>query len=167
MEAFQRDHHLQTDGIAGPRKREALQQAQTALRIRIDHPGHAGYSMYAQALAVGHSFDTQQRRTPDPISASFAGALAVQSRTEGMTRIGHLVLSDDASRAYAVQSDLSSPFKTYASVPVVQSVMQPLEQSSQTWNQAHQSQQQRAQRHVQSVDAPQQRPSPTMQAMAR
>lgn len=157
VEAFQREHHLQADGIAGPRTMEALQQAQAAPRIGIDHPDHAGYGMYAQALAAVHGLDAQQGRTPDQMSANFAGALAAQSRAEGMTRIDHLVLSDDASRAYAVQGDLNSPFKTYASVPVAEAVVQPLEQSSQTWTQAHHLQHQhQVQQQTQATDVYQQ-----------
>ena len=168
VEAFQRDHHLQADGIAGPRTVEALRQAQAAPRIGIDHPDHAGYGMYAQALAVVHGLDAQQGRTPDQMSANFAGALAAESRAGGMTRIDHLVLSDDASRAYAVQGDLNSPFKTYASVPVAQAVVQPLEQSSQAWDQAHQvQQQQHAQSQNQAMDVSQQQQSPTGPTVAR
>jgi hypothetical protein len=133
VEAFQQDHHLHVDGVAGPRTFEALHRAQTIATPRLDQPSHAGYTMYAQALSAVHDLDARQGRKPDQMSANFAGALAAQSRAEGMTRVDHLVLSDDASRAYAVQGDLNSPFKRYASVGVDQAVVQPLEQSSQTW----------------------------------
>jgi len=76
------------------------------------------------------------------MSANLAGALSAQSRAEGMTRLDHIALSDDATRAYVIQGDVNSPFKQYASVDVAQAVAQPLEQSSQAWTQANQQQQQ-------------------------
>jgi hypothetical protein len=40
-----------------------------------------------------------------------------------------------------VQGDLNSPFKQYASVDIAQAVVQPIDQSSHVWTQAHQQQQ--------------------------
>lgn len=162
VRAFQRDNQLTADGIVGSRTLEALQQAQPRQASGLDQPGHDGHAMYTQALRVVHSLDASQGRTPDHMSANFAGALAAQSRSEGMTRIDHLVLSDDASRAYAVQGELNSPFKQYASVEVAQAVVQPLGQSSLDWMHAH-NQQQQQQIAAQTLDQMQQAPSgPTM-----
>lgn len=137
LKAFQHDHHLQPDGVSGPRTQEALHRAQSSPAVALDNAAHPGHAMYGQALRVVHELDAQQGRTPDQFSANFAGALASQSRSEGMTQIDHLILSDDASKAYAVQGDLNSPFKRYASVDVAQAVAQPVEQSSQAWTRAH------------------------------
>lgn len=142
VEAFQRDHHLAADGVAGPRTQEALQRAQSAPTATLDDPAHAGHAMYGQALRVVQNLDAQQGRASDQMSINLAGSLSAQARIEGMTRIDHLSLSDDASRAYVIQGDLNSPFKQYASVDVAQAVVQPLEQSSQAWAQAHQQTQQ-------------------------
>jgi hypothetical protein len=98
------------------------------------------------------------------MSANLAGALSAQSRAEGMTRIDHIALSDDASRAYVIQGDLNSPFKQYASVDVAQAVVQPLEQSSHAWTQANQQQQQQ-QTATAAVEVPQQ--AATAPAMTR
>jgi hypothetical protein len=43
------------------------------------------------------------------------------------------VLSDDASRAYAVQGDIDSLFKRYTDVDVAQAIGTPLVQSSVQW----------------------------------
>ncbi|SDF40075.1 peptidoglycan-binding domain-containing protein [Dyella sp. 333MFSha] len=144
--AFQRDHHLQADGIAGPRTLNALNEAQAqthdAPALRLDHHEHAGHAMYRQAFRLVQDLDARQGRDTDHMSCNLAGSLCAQSRSEGMTRIDHLVLNDDASRAYAVQGDLNSPFKQFASVDIAQAVAQPLAQSSHNWSQADQQQQQ-------------------------
>ncbi|WP_064504785.1 peptidoglycan-binding domain-containing protein [Frateuria defendens] len=160
VEAFQRDHQLHVDGVAGARTLDALHRAQQAPAASLDSPAHAGHGMYAQALRMVHELDAQQGRTPDQLSVNFAGTLAAHSRAEGMTRIDHLLLSEDASRAFAVQGDLNSPFKQYASVDIAKAVVQPLDQSSRAWTLAHQQQPQVA---ASAMEAPQQAPTaPTM-----
>lgn len=163
LEDFQRDHQLQVDGMAGPRTLEALQSARSQSAHTLDNQDHPGHSMYAQALGLVQGLDAQQGRTSDHMSVSLAGALSAQSRAEGMTRIDHIALSDDASRAYVIQGDLNSPFKKYASVDVAQAVVQPFEQSSQAWDQAHQqAQQQQQQMAVPAQDMHQATAAPIM-----
>jgi hypothetical protein len=155
LEAFQRDHHLQADGVAGPRTLNALNAAQAQPASALDHQAHPGNAMYTQALGLVQGLDAQQGRASDHMSANLAGALSAQSRAEGMTRLDHIALSDDATRAYVIQGDLISPFKQYASVDVAQAVVQPLEQSSQAWTQANQQQQQQ-QMAAPAIEVPQQ-----------
>jgi hypothetical protein len=50
-----------------------------------------------------------------------------------MSRVDHVVLSDDASRAYAVQGDTNSLFKRYTDVNVGQAVATSVAQSSAHW----------------------------------
>ena len=45
-----------------------------------------------------------------------------------LSRVDHVVLSDDASRAYAVQRDINSLFKRHTDVNVAQAVGTPLKQ---------------------------------------
>ena len=163
VRAFQQDHHLTVDGIAGDRTLETLSRSQPASTITLDDPAHAGHAMYGQALQVVQRLDAQQGRPSDYMSANLAGALSAQSRAEGMTRIDHIALSDDASRAYVIQGDLNSPFKQHASVDVAQAVVQPLEQSSHAWTQANQQQQQQQQIATPAIEVPQQATTaPTM-----
>jgi peptidoglycan hydrolase-like protein with peptidoglycan-binding domain len=162
LEAFQHDHHLQVDGVAGPRTLEALHGAQAQQAPALDHQTHLGHSMYSQALGLVQGLDAQQGRASDQMSANLAGALSAQSRAEGMTRIDHIALSDDASRAYVIQGDLNSPFKQYASVDVAQAVVQPLEQSSEAWSQAHVQAQQQQQVALPSQEVQQATVAPIM-----
>jgi len=94
------------------------------------HPGNA---MYLQALDAVHRLDAQQGRAPDQRSDNLAAALAVAAHGHGMGRVDHVVLSDDASRAYAVQGDTNSLFKRYTDVNVGQAIGTPLAQSSGQW----------------------------------
>ena len=59
-----------------------------------------------------------------------AGSLAVAAQRAGLSRIDHVVMSEDGSRVYAVQGDLNSPHKRMAEVPTQQAVNTSLEQSS-------------------------------------
>jgi hypothetical protein len=94
---------------------------------------HPGNGMYLQALDAVHRLDAQQCRAPDQRSDNLAAALAVAAQRNGLSRVDHVVLSDDASRAYAVQGDMSSLFKRYTDVNVAQAIDTPLAQSSVQW----------------------------------
>jgi peptidoglycan hydrolase-like protein with peptidoglycan-binding domain len=134
VEEFQRSQNLHVDGIAGAKTLEALKHAtQPQLASTLADATHPGNGMYLQALAAVHRLDAQQGRAPDQRSGNLAAALAVASLGHGMSRVDHVVLSDDASRAYAVQGDTSSLFKRYIDVNVGQAMGTPMAQSSAQW----------------------------------
>ncbi len=93
-----------------------------------------------------------------------AGSLTAAAVTNGMQRIDHVALSDDASRAYAMQGDSKSPFKQVAEVDVLQATRTPLAQSSaeampQSQGQAQAQTQAQAQQHSEAqVQSQQQGP---------
>jgi hypothetical protein len=91
--------------------------------------------MYQQARNGVGQLDAEHGRTPNQQSDNLAGSLTVAARDAGMNRIDHVVLSDDASRAWAVQGDLRSPFKQYTNVGVEQGLNTSIAQSSATWDQ--------------------------------
>lgn len=137
LEAFQRDHHLTADGVAGPKTMEAIAQAKhqdavqrTATANRLDNPAHPDHALFEQSRAAVHALDAQYKRTPDVQSDQLAGAAAVEAKRQGLTKIDHVVLSDDGSRAYAVQGDPNSPLKRMAEVDTAKAVNTPIEQSS-------------------------------------
>jgi len=144
VEAFQREHHLAVDGRAGPRTLEAITDAlKQQPSSRIDDQAHPGNALYQQARDAVHRLDAQHGRIPDQSSDNLAAAVAVSAHNQGLSRIDQVLLGDDASQAWAVQGDLRSPFKQYASVDVDQAVRTPMEQSSASWN-----------HHLQTQDAP-------------
>jgi len=90
------------------------------------HPDHA---LYEQARTAVHALDAQVGRTPDKQSDQLAGAVTTEAKRQGLTKIDHVLLSDDGSRAYAVQGDLASPLKRTAEVDTAKAVNTPIEQS--------------------------------------
>jgi hypothetical protein len=133
VEKFQHAHHMTPDGIAGRKTLNALRIAAHQPQPNLADAMHPGNGMYLQALDAMHRLDAQQCRAPDQRSDNLAAALALAARANGMNRIDHVVLSDDASRAYAVQGDINSLFKRYTDVNVAQAVGTPLAQSSAQW----------------------------------
>ncbi|WP_049623671.1 XVIPCD domain-containing protein [Frateuria defendens] len=107
----------------------------TATSPRLDQAEHPDHPLYRQAQSAVHRLDAEHRRTPDQRSDNFAAALAVAARREGLSRIDHLVLNDDASQAYAVQGELNSPFKRIASVSTQEAMGTSIEKSSAAWAQ--------------------------------
>ncbi|WP_343161916.1 XVIPCD domain-containing protein [Luteibacter sp.] len=113
----------------------------------------ADLALLDQARTGVHAVDAQHGRKPDQLSENLAGSLAVAAKREGLSRIDHVVLSDDASKVYAVQGDMNSPHKRVVEIPTAQAVNTPLEQSKaamehmptqQTQQQEPQEQQQRS-----------------------
>lgn len=102
---------------------------------RVEHPDHP---LFEQTRDAVHRLDAQHNRTPDQRSDNLAAALVVAARSEGLHEINHVILNDDASRAFAVQGDLNSPFKQTAQVQTAQALDTSVAQSSQAWQQATQ-----------------------------
>jgi putative chitinase len=96
----------------------------------MNQPEHPHHALFAQAREAVHRLDEQHKRTPDTNSENLAAALTVAAHKEGMHRIDHAALSEDASRAFAVQGDPSSPHKRVAEVPTQQAVATPVAKST-------------------------------------
>jgi len=133
---FQTDHQLQPDGIAGPATLAAINEAKAHANATPPAPTlldarHPAHGLYEKAHACVARIDESQGRSPGPMTQNFAGALTAAAAAAGFNRIDHVVLNDDASRGWAVQGDLNSPFKQYTEVGVMQAIQTPLSQSSQ------------------------------------
>ncbi len=144
VEAFQREQHLKVDGVVGPNtlhRLEALTHTQAGAAHptpaapvhvappRLNDASHPDHALYQQALRGVHLLDAQQQRTPDQHSENLAASLVVAARRDGMSRIDHVVLSDDGSRTFAVQGDMKSLFKQVANVQTQLAVGTAMEQS--------------------------------------
>jgi len=134
VEAFQRDHHLAVDGIAGPKTLNAIhQQTRAGKAVGLDSPANPDHALYLQAQKAVHELDARQGRTPDQQSNNLAAALTVAAKHEGLTRIDQVALSDDGSHAFAVQNGV---FKQTAQVQTAEAVHTSIAQSSHALQQA-------------------------------
>lgn len=127
---FQHAHGLEPDGLAGPKTVQTLREAtrlQSATLAYYDHPGHA---LFCQALRGVHLLDMKCGRTPDYLSENLAGSLATAARAQGLGRIDHVVLGENATRALAVQGELGSPLRQVARVDILPAIAKPLLRSS-------------------------------------
>jgi peptidoglycan hydrolase-like protein with peptidoglycan-binding domain len=135
VKAFQHDHGLKVDGVAGSKTLDAihqrtLQHGTKPATPQLHESAHPHHAVFRQAVGAVHELDARHQRVPDQRSENLAAALVVAARSAGMERIDHVVLSDDGSRAFAVQGDLSSPLRRVAEVSTAQAVTTPLDRSS-------------------------------------
>jgi hypothetical protein len=134
VKEFQQSQHLYVDGIAGSETFKALECAtQPPVSSTFADTTHPGNGIYLQALDAVHRLDTQHCRAPDQRSNNLAAALTVAAQAHGIFRIDHVVLSNDASQAFAVQGGLNDLLKRYVSVNVHQAMKTPLTESSDQW----------------------------------
>ena len=152
VERFQREHGLEVDGVVGKHTLDAMKAAQPKAP-GIDEAGHPGNPLYKQAQAAVYAVDAQRGRTPDATSDRLAAATAVAAHANGLSRVDHVVLNGDGSKAYAVQGEMNSPFKQLAEVNTQQAVATSVAQSSQQWNQATEQQQAAAHQQTQQQQA--------------
>jgi hypothetical protein len=133
VEKFQRAEEITPDGIVGTDTLRALQVALRPPLVDLSDATHPGNVLYLQSLDAVHRLDAQRGRTPDLRSNNLAAALAVAAHGKGISQVDHVVLSEDASRAFAIQGDARSLIKRHAEVDVAQAVATPVAQSSTQW----------------------------------
>ena len=154
LEAFQKEHGLTSDGIAGAKTMDALRTANKQVSPGLADNAHPGHAMYEQALKGVSDLDAKLGRKPDQATSNLAGAVATAAHKQGLTRVDHVVFDEKHQHAYAVQGDLNSPLKKVAEVDVAQAVGKPLEQSGKEWQgQPNPAQEQPAQQQQQQQQA--------------
>lgn len=139
--------------------------APSAAPLRLDQATHPDHALYQQACDAVYRLDSAHQRAPDQHSDNLAAALVVAARRDGLDQIHHAVLSDDASRTFAVQGEPHSPLRQLAQVQTAQAVNTPIEQSSLAWQQVASSRQDHVQASppaLQSQEQQAQRAQPTI-----
>jgi len=129
--------------------------------VSLDHTAHPDHPLFKQAREAVHELDQAHGRAPDGVSENVAGSLVVKARQNGLDRIDKAVLSEDASRIYAVQGNPESPLKRVAEMPTEQAASTSLAESSVQWQQAAQQAQQQAQLASQQAQVQPERAQPS------
>jgi hypothetical protein len=129
--------------------------------VSLDHTAHPDHPMFKQAREAVHELDRAHGRAPDGVSENVAGSLVVKARQDGLERIDKAVLSEDASRIFAVQGAPESPLKRIAEMPTEQAASTSVAESSVQWQQAAQQAQQQAQLASQQTPTHQERTQPS------
>jgi len=160
VEKFQRAHGLTADGVAGPKTLDAVQKAAHPPQASLADASHPGNAIYKQALEGVKAIDAQHGRKPDHLSDNLAASLATAARAANLSKVDHVVMSDDGKRAYAMQGEQSSPFKRVAEVDVAQSVAKPIEQSSAEFQKVEKQQAVQPQTQTQQAQQPPQHQAP-------
>ncbi|KAF1003520.1 MAG: hypothetical protein GAK28_04656 [Luteibacter sp.] len=143
VERFQREHKLDPDGVVGKKTLDAIEAAEKlrAHGPRMDSPEHPDHKLYEQARKAVERLDAQHGHVWDERSERVAGLTTLTAKQHGMTSIDHVVTNQDATKAYAVQGDLNSPFKQTAEVDMQKALATPLDKSSEMAAQHHATQQ--------------------------
>jgi hypothetical protein len=103
----------------------------STLVVGINDPAHTEYRMFQGAQSGVHGIDAAHNRAPDLQSDQLAGALVAKAKQEGLESIERVVLSEDRTRVFAVDTqDLSSVHRHLAQVDVVAGREQPLSVST-------------------------------------
>jgi len=112
-------------------KHAAVAAEPSTLVVGINDPGHRQYHLFQGARSGIHGLDAAHNRVPDLQSDQLAGALAAKATQEGLERIERVVLSEDRTRVFAVDTqDLTSVHRHLAQVDVVAGRQQPLSVST-------------------------------------
>lgn len=179
VEAFQRDHNLKADGVAGSDTFKALDEQTKALAqanknsyewscpARLDDPGHPDNAFYLRTRELVYQLDQQNGRTPDQRSDQLASALTVSAREAGLQRIDQVALSEDAGALWGAQRPPGVRdhfFDQHCKVDTVQALNTPMEQSGAQWPQAMQHFQEQQQGQVRQDQQIQQQEQASQQA---
>lgn len=132
LSRFQEDRQLRANGVADAQTLHAIHHdihAGTA-GAQLDQATHPDHELYKQALGAVQRLDAQQQRSSGQHSENLAAALTVAARHEGLTKIDHVILSEDKAHTYAVQGEIDSPLKRITGVPTSEAAATPVKGSS-------------------------------------
>ncbi|WP_305805217.1 XVIPCD domain-containing protein [Stenotrophomonas sp. YIM B06876] len=133
VQEFQRNHGLQADGIAGPAalgKLRALSQSQEQGVALMSDPAHPGNRLFQQAMGRLEALAPQAGFHNRRALENTAGQIALEAQASGLSRIDHVVSSQDGKGLIAVQGEMNDPAMRRVLVERDEAVQQPLELSS-------------------------------------
>ena len=101
VQAFQREHDLPADGIAGPKTLDAIERASSRLLGDARHPHH---TLYTQTLHHLHAAEATRGIATGPHSEHLAAALTVSALEAGLGRVDRVEFNDRGTLARVVQA---------------------------------------------------------------
>ena len=107
-----------------------MQQKFQTETVRLDDLRHPDHALYQQALTGVQHIDATIGRRPDTRSENLAAALAVTARDHGLQRIDQVMLSEDGTRAFALEY---GSFARMAHVQTAEAVRTSVSDSSVMW----------------------------------
>jgi len=137
--------------------------ASAQISPRLNEASHPDHALFQQAYVGVKKLDAEQGRTPDRLSENLAGALTVEAKSRGLTQIDMVALSDDGSKALAVQHRPLGVPTSVANVDTLKAVNMPIEQSTHQIAQVNQALQQQAQQQPQQMAQQVNQQAPAMQ----
>lgn len=134
LRAFQREHDLKDDGVAGPRTLDALKSATPRPDERgslLSDPGNPNNAMYRQAFEGLERLGPQAGFNSRQDLERAAAALTYEARVSGMKEINHVVQNVNGTGVFAVQGGLDDPAHRRVFANTQEAKSQTVEQSSQ------------------------------------
>ncbi len=127
VQAFQRAHDLNDDGVVGAKTLEALKKAEQS--PLLSNPNHPDHKLYQQALAgieklPPNSFSNDLERQ------NAAASIAFEAKVSGLKQIDNVVLSSNGSGLFAVQGAMNDPAHHRIHLDKTQAATEPVEKST-------------------------------------
>lgn len=127
VQAFQRAHGLEDDGIIGARTMDALRKAEQS--PLLSSPNHPDHRLYQQALAgieklPPNSFQNDLERQ------NAAASMVFEAKVSGLRQIDNVVLSNNGNGLFAIQGAMNDPAHHRIHIDKTQAAAEPIEKST-------------------------------------
>lgn len=127
VQAFQRAHGLEDDGIIGAKTMEALKRAEQS--PLLSSPSHPDHRLYQQALA-GIENLPQNSFQNDLERQNAAATMVFEAKVSGIRQIDNVVLSNNGNGIFAIQGAMNDPAHHRIHIDKNQAAAEPIEKST-------------------------------------
>ncbi|MEO6519674.1 MAG: XVIPCD domain-containing protein, partial [Pseudoxanthomonas sp.] len=99
--------------------------------VLLNDSSHSQNHLFRDALQGVHALDARHNRIPDLRSEQLGGHLAAVAGEQGLRRIDHVAMSEDASRTFAIEGRPQDPAHKRVGVDTVEGLNTSLAASTQ------------------------------------